>query len=158
MRNGSLWSEVFEKEVISHSNIQRLQAWSLLLVIWKHTILCNRSVFYFHNSLATPMTNWVQIFTDFLFYEFVGIHQVRILVFDNYQMCPVPLTVTSGMWCNLHIDQRSRALWTIIGLLWVQVKVPWGAIGIRRTAKWDTKTNLSTPTVSCVDRKVYWRV
>ena len=46
---------------------------------------------FFHYSLATSMTNWVQIFTGLLFYAYVGIHQVRILAFDNYQMCPVPL-------------------------------------------------------------------
>ena len=34
-------------------------------------------------------------FTDLLFYAYmyVGIHQVRTLVFDNYQRCPVPLNV-----------------------------------------------------------------
>ena len=49
--------------------------------------------FFFHYSLATSMTNWVKIFTDLLFYAYVGIHQVRILVFDNYQRCPVPLNL-----------------------------------------------------------------
>ena len=34
------------------------------------------------------MTNWAQIFTDVLF---VGIHQARLLVFENYQTSPVPL-------------------------------------------------------------------
>ena len=37
------------------------------------------------------MTNWAQIFTGLLFYAYVEIHQVRILVFDNYKTCPVPL-------------------------------------------------------------------
>ena len=37
------------------------------------------------------MTNWAQIFTGLLFYGYDGIHQVRRLVFDNYQMCTFPL-------------------------------------------------------------------
>ena len=36
------------------------------------------------------MTNWAQIFTGLLFYAYDGIHQVRRLVFDNYQTCTVP--------------------------------------------------------------------
>ena len=35
-------------------------------------------------------TNY-KIFTGLLFYAYVGIHQVRTLVVDNYQMCQVPL-------------------------------------------------------------------
>ena len=40
------------------------------------------------------MPNWAQICTGLIFYAYayVGIHQVRILVFDNYLTCPVPLT------------------------------------------------------------------
>ena len=37
------------------------------------------------------MTNWAQIFTGLLFYGYDGIHQVRRLVFDNYQMVTFPL-------------------------------------------------------------------
>ena len=37
------------------------------------------------------MTNWAQVFTGLLFYAYDGIHQVRTLVFDNYQKCTVPL-------------------------------------------------------------------
>ena len=39
------------------------------------------------------MTNRAKICTYLLFYAYVGrgIHQVRMLVFDNYQTCPVPL-------------------------------------------------------------------
>ena len=33
------------------------------------------------------MTNWIQII-DLLLTACVGIHQVRRLVFDNYQKCP----------------------------------------------------------------------
>ena len=48
VQKGSLWSNiVFEKEVISHSTIKRLKAWSPLLEIWKLTNLCNKSVFSF---------------------------------------------------------------------------------------------------------------
>ena len=38
---------------------------------------------------------WVQVFTGLLFYAcrlYVEIQQVRRLVYDNYQMCPVPLS------------------------------------------------------------------
>ena len=36
---------------------------------------------------------WVQIFTGLLFDAYVEIHQVRRLVFNNNQRCPVPLNV-----------------------------------------------------------------
>ncbi len=39
------------------------------------------------------MTKWAQIFTGLLFYAYVGIHQVRILVFDNYRKHTLPLTI-----------------------------------------------------------------
>ena len=39
------------------------------------------------------MTNCAQIFTGLLFNAFVEIHQVRTLVFNNYQYCPVSLSV-----------------------------------------------------------------
>ena len=52
--------------------------------------------FSHHCSLATSMTNIEsKLFTDILFYLFARIHQVRILVFDNYQTCLVPLTVVN---------------------------------------------------------------
>ena len=40
------------------------------------------------------MTDWAQIFTVLLFYAYMydGTHQVRTLVFDNYQTCTVPLS------------------------------------------------------------------
>ena len=92
MRNSSLWSNVvFEKRVIFHLNNKRLQAWSLFVGIWNHTSLCNKGVFFFHYYLATLKTNWVKMFTDLLLCPYFGIHQVRRLVFDNYQRCPVPL-------------------------------------------------------------------
>ena len=87
MRNGSLWSNVvFEKETSSNSFIIHLNA---------HKVLQHKHVF-FHCSLATLMTNWAQMSTVLLCYAYVGRHQVRILVFDNYQTCPVPL---NGLWC-----------------------------------------------------------
>ena len=48
---------------------------------------------FFRYSLATSMAHRVKIFTDLLFYAYVGLPQVRILVFDNYQKCPVPLSL-----------------------------------------------------------------
>ena len=38
------------------------------------------------------MTNLAKIFTGLLFYAYVGIHQVRRLVFDNYQTCTFPFS------------------------------------------------------------------
>ena len=34
--------------------------------------------------------NFHKFITSLLFYEYVEMQQVRILVFDNYQMCQVP--------------------------------------------------------------------
>ena len=46
VRNGFLWSNiVFVKEVTSHSNIKRLQAWSFLVIIWMHTNCATRVFF-----------------------------------------------------------------------------------------------------------------
>ena len=46
------------------------------------------------------------MFTGLLFYAHVEIHQVRILVFDNYQSGPVPLSVPtinlSILWMLTH--------------------------------------------------------
>ena len=47
------------------------------LGIWKHTNFVQQDCLFFHYFLASSMTNWVQIFTDLLFY--VGIQQERIL-------------------------------------------------------------------------------
>ena len=38
------------------------------------------------------MTDWAQISTGLLFNAYVEIHQVRRLVFDNYQQCPLSLS------------------------------------------------------------------
>ena len=73
---------VFETDVISHWNIKRLKAWRHL----KAHKFVQQGCFSFL-ILLQP------IFTDLLFYAFyVEIHQVRILVFDNYRRCPVSLT------------------------------------------------------------------
>ena len=46
----------------------------------------------------------------FVFYAHVGIHQVRILVFANYQTCPVPLNVIfMGLLCCMFIETMGRA-------------------------------------------------
>ena len=50
------------------------------------------------------MTNSCQLFTDLLFYADVGIYQVRILVFDNYQRCPVLLNM------QLPVDKKKRKI------------------------------------------------
>ncbi len=59
--------------------------------VWKCTI-CTKGVFSLVTFLATLMTNWAKMFPLFChFMHSVGIHQVRILVFDNYQKCTLPL-------------------------------------------------------------------
>ncbi len=51
--------------------------------------------FFFHYFLATSMTNCAHIFTGLIFYAYVGIHQVRILVFDSYQKNTLPFNCPS---------------------------------------------------------------
>ena len=46
--------------------------------------------FFFHYFLATSITNWAKIFTDLLFHALSGYTRWE-LVFDNYQICSVPL-------------------------------------------------------------------
>ena len=48
--------------------------------------------FFSQCSLVNFDDQWAKIFIGLVFYAHVGIHQVRILVFDNYQRCPVPLS------------------------------------------------------------------
>ena len=67
------------------------------------TQICATRVFFLSLSTATSMTNRVPIFTDLLTYAYAKIHQVRTLVFDNYQRCPVPLTVESKFGNGLKI-------------------------------------------------------
>ena len=65
VRNGSLWRNVvFEKEVIPHSLMEEF--------------FCN-----FDDQLSRNFHRFYACYD--------GIHQVRTLVFDNYQTCPVPL-------------------------------------------------------------------
>ena len=54
VRNYSLWSTTLEKKVISHSNIKRLQAGSILWGIWKHTKVGNKGEFSFIILLQLP--------------------------------------------------------------------------------------------------------
>ena len=99
VRNGSLWSDVvFEKEVIFHEfdfETSSLEFEVTKSSIWKHTTSCDKGVFVFHSYLATPTTNQAKIFTGLLFYAYVEIHQVRRLVFDNYQKCTLSLSSDS---------------------------------------------------------------
>ena len=100
MRNGSLWSNVvFEKEVISHWNIWiefETSAEVSKSSIWKHTT-CAARVFCqpliscnFANQLSPNFHRFVILCIH------VEIFQVRRLIFDNYQRCPVPLN-TPGL-------------------------------------------------------------
>ena len=45
---------------------------------------CNKGVFSCIILLQIRWAIWAQIFTGLLFYAYVGTHQVRTLVFDNY--------------------------------------------------------------------------
>ena len=89
VRNSSLWSEVvFEKEVIFHEfdfETSSLEFEVSKSSIRKYTTSCDKGVFSFIIIFATSTTDWAQIFTGLLLYAYVEIHQVRRLVFDNYQ-------------------------------------------------------------------------
>ena len=81
------------------SNFPRIWFRDLKFRIWgleiKHQKAHNfvwQGCFFFHYYLATSMTDWDKIFTGLLFYAYIEIHQVRRLVFDNYQTCTFPLT------------------------------------------------------------------
>ena len=78
---------VFEKEGISKLN-KSLQAWSPFLSIWKHKILCITGIFSFIIllQLRWPI-EWKK--SQICYVVHVWIHQVRILVFENYPKCPV---------------------------------------------------------------------
>ena len=71
--------------------------------IWKHVNLCNGHFFfhYFFFKLQWPIES--KMFTGLLFDAYVGMHQ-RILVFDNYQKCPVPLIKTTCSLLRLPCD------------------------------------------------------
>ena len=80
MINSSLrWNVFFEKEVISHSNIQDCRPEACLLGIWKQTHLCAASVCFFYCFVATSMTIdpkitlvEVQPFSKYLFFLSCG--------------------------------------------------------------------------------------
>ena len=80
VRNGFFWKRRVLERGNSHSKLKRLQACKSTQIICA-PMFC----FSFHYSLVTLMTNWVLISTNFVFHaQYVGIHLVRILVFDNY--------------------------------------------------------------------------
>ena len=55
--------------------------------------LCNNWVFFLLLLFSFNSSDQLsKTLTDLLYYAYVWIHQVRILVFDNHQMCPAPLT------------------------------------------------------------------
>ena len=122
--NGSPWSNVvFKKEAISHPKI--LRTWDLKPFI-RHlnsaesTQFCASRVFFI-SLFSCNSTNWAKMFVVLLFYAYVGIHQVRKLVFDNYQRCPVPLkehvaTCISfeGLLVHIHDTALITASWGIL--------------------------------------------
>ena len=68
----------------------RFRTWGLEIKHMKANNLVWQGCFFFHYYLANWTTDWAQICTGWLFYVYVEIHQVRRLVFDNYQLCPLP--------------------------------------------------------------------
>ena len=75
----SLFLTKINLNLISRSGIQASKSTRF---VWQ-------GCFFFHCYYATSTPNWVKIFTGLLFCVYVEIHQVRRLVFDNYQVCPV---------------------------------------------------------------------
>ena len=98
---------------------------------------------FFHILFATSTTNWVQIFTGLLFCAYLEIHKVRILVFDNYQRCPVSLKQLSVI-----ITKRlSTPIKTINALRSVYVKA---------LIEWK-ENNGNTVVVHYFQRAVKWK-
>ena len=60
----ALTEVVFKKDVMSPSNIKRFtpEAFHYASEVKAYKYLQQGCFFFFHYSLATPMTNWVQIF------------------------------------------------------------------------------------------------
>ena len=74
--------------------------------------------FFFHYYLATSTINWAHIFTGLLFKTYVEIHQVRGLVFNNYQRCPVSLTAFSYKFYNT-VSRCTYFHFDLIRLIWL---------------------------------------
>ena len=103
VRNGSLWIHVvFEQEVIFLEfdfETSELDLEVSKLIISKHTTLCDKGVFGFI-ILQLRRPYWAQHFHRFVMlcicWE-VENHQVRRLVSDNNQKCPMSLTLFDSM-------------------------------------------------------------
>ena len=97
VRNGSLWNDIVFWERGNFS-LKYYKTSGLKLSIMRlkaHKFALLAGTYFFHYFLATLMTTWVQPFTDLFIYAYVGIHQVKTLVFDNYQLdqrYPLPLS------------------------------------------------------------------
>ena len=120
-------------------------------------------VFFSFHFFATSMTNWAQIFTGLLFYGYDGIHQVRRLAFDNYQMCTFPPNRKSFAdiknislshfkktltWLTLYHIQRKIKFYIILKhlptIIWMQVWIlPPFALHFLGSHKW-TCTNVNS--------------
>ena len=87
MRNGSHWSSiVFEKGLFLTQIVKDFRPEALYYAS-ESTQILQQGCFSFIIRWPILMTNWDQIFIGLLFYAYVGIHQVGLLVFDNYQRC-----------------------------------------------------------------------
>ena len=90
VRNGSLWSNVvYKNEVIFHKfdfETSDLEFEIPKSSIWKHTTSCDEGVFHFIH--ISQLQRPIELKFSLVFYfmhTYVEIHQVRRLVFDNYQ-------------------------------------------------------------------------
>ena len=127
MRNSSLWSDVvFEKEVIFHEfdfETSRLEFEVSKSSIWKHTTSCDKGVFFFHSYLATPTTNWAQIFTGLLFYAYVerytkwedwSLTIINSVAGDRFKDNALSLNLSPALkywWTQVFIYKIHRNLW-----------------------------------------------
>ena len=75
-------------------------------------------ILFCYYSLANLMTNWVKLFTGLLFYSYIGIHQVRIVVFVS--------TAFKGLHGGktINISKFTVTPWRL-ELFWVRVVKRW---------------------------------
>ncbi len=88
--------------------------------IWKHTILCNKGVFSFVISVQL----WWPIEPNFhrfvIFHAHVGIHQVRILVLNNYRRYTPPLNSNHSK-NTLACLRKHSSMTYIVSTVWVEI-------------------------------------
>ena len=90
-------AQILRKRLFLLKIIKRLLARSLLFLCESNLIHPTRVFFLSSFSRNSDDQYWAQIFTGLLFYAYVGIHQVRRLVFENKQTCTFPLILLCTM-------------------------------------------------------------